>query len=302
MLITISGPEKANKSTLCQVLREEYGAVIRHWGPIHSDTEFLTGLQEDIDYLARDSDSLVVYDRSWVCDHVYSSLLGRDHRFGADPWLAEWLYGRAVQTLGLRVILAGPSAAVLARRRDETDLPVDPVIEKATYVEYGRSFGYHIVHLEQDSGDALDNELRDIATELVTLARIRTRLLNPSSYLTPPHYVGPPQATGVVVVHDTDPMLEGAWLPGTSAAVTEYARRLGPFALSLGWMDARNIRYSKLRSAHLVYALGTEANRQLARWSSDTFVHMPMALVPSLASSSEWSRLLAQRTVLHDEE
>jgi len=238
VLITISGPEKSGKTSLCTVLQTYRDVTIRHCGPIADDTEFLAWLQEDVAYLTAHPGATIVWDRSYVCDHVYSSLLHRPHRFGNDPWLAEWLYGRAVQSLGMGVIMAGPSAEELARRRDDTDLPVSPSEERAAYVAYGRRFGYDI-YKPAIAKTAAEQKtiLGNIADTLMYRAHRRERMQN---FLRPPlTFCGRGVAQSVVITddeNDSPAATHGGWLPGTGPDMTQRARHLGPLAFSFGWM------------------------------------------------------------------
>lgn len=267
MLILIDGCEKAGKTTLCNKLVERYNARYRHWGPIQSDTEFLVGLQEDVVLLQKEPSQLVVWDRGWPADAVYSKLLHRDHRFGRDPWLAEWLYGRAVASLGGEVILAGPPPDVLAAKRDETDLPVDPAEEQATYATYAQIFGLPLLR----STHGGDDEVTAMADKLITTLGSRMSGERPARL---------PRITGslrnhVFVVNDYPTGLEsspeGGWLVGTSAAVTDLARSYGIASLSAGWVDvhhASTVVSQLLRCRH-VHAVGTDAYTYLREMGID---------------------------------
>lgn len=213
----------------------------------------MAGLQRDVAILQENSSRLIVWDRGWPADAVYSKLLHRDHRFGRDPWLAEWLYGRVVATLGSEFILAGPSPDVLAAKRDDTDLPVDPAKEQATYASYAQLFGLPLIHTKHAGRD----EATFLADRLVDFAASRTRIQRPARlpYLTGSLF-GP-----VFVVDEGDaPRLEGGWLVGTSERVTAIARNYGIAALSASWLD---VRYAteltkQLTRCRFVYAVGSD--------------------------------------------
>lgn len=149
MLLVIDGPEKAGKTTLIEALRTRVilgGAetTVRKWGKLDDgkwavDEVYGVALDED-----EAKPGLVIWDRSWASETVYGQLLNRDRRLAADPDLGDKLYGRRVK---LKVILGGPSPAIMAGDRDAEDLPVAPAQEQEAFVAYGRRYGWHIIGL-----------------------------------------------------------------------------------------------------------------------------------------------------------
>lgn len=154
-VLVVDGAEKSGKSTLIRVITDgwEGQSRVRRWGPVTSDTEYLTALREDVEF-----PGLVVWDRSWASEHVYSVLMNRPGRLRTDPWLGEWLYGRAVD---LKVVLDSHGDQ-RAARRDETDLPVNPYVEGAAFSEYASKYGWWVLH-----NDYWEDTLRANAQRIV---------------------------------------------------------------------------------------------------------------------------------------
>jgi hypothetical protein len=249
LLVVVDGPEKAGKTTLTRtVVSVAQGMGIPaeyvHWGPIPrfgpdglpGDTRYLQALERDVL-----KPGIVIWDRSWASEYAYGTVPGQDdHRLVDDPWRGEWLYGRAAQT-GLRLMLLGPDADTLRQKRDETDLPIDPEVERERYRTYGTWFGWDIVENLHTEGS-----LRSLVDAIIDLyeARRRDVLVPP-----PPVYCGPYRAEVVILgerrnLSDRDLpdlTIPGAWLPFTSPLSEKYGRVLGPHAFRVGWTHVWDI-------------------------------------------------------------
>lgn len=277
-IIYIDGPEKAGKSTVATVLKEEYGFRVRKWGPVPGDEVYMQPLAEDIA-----SGDNVVWDRGWAAEHVYAYLLGReDRRLEADPWLGEWLYGRVVATVGLRVMLLGPDAKVIHALRDEDDLPVDTTEERRQFHDYGRRFGYSVWANDhhRDAALAIARFTKDVAVGMETRA---TKL-----GLRPPAYAGPPNARVVFVGQDRNKgsKFPGAWVPFTSRLTTMLGRDLGDFALRCGWTNAGDCPPQAIRGADLVVACGRVADR----WVRNHVDHHNVITIKHPAYMYRWGK------------
>lgn len=268
-LIVLDGPEKAGKTTLVNHICEAYGARQVHWSYVKSDVEYLAPLQEAVA-----SDDLVIWDRGWDSLHVYGSVLPKDierrsHRLFIDPWLGEWLYGRAVQTVGVRAILTS-DPTYRRNRRDDTDLPCDPVAEGQAYVQYARTFGWEVLY-----NTYTEDVMREHAKTLVNHAYNVVG----QAQAKPPVYAGPPNAPVVVVGEEGNPdnpaKMRGCWLPFTSRLTTELGRALGPDAFQVGWTNLPNASTDLLSGRRLVVACGEQVSRYLTNKLDILHVKIP---------------------------
>jgi hypothetical protein len=250
MIIVIDGPEKAGKSTIIRAIQKlRPDAKVRRWGPVASDTEYLEPLKAD----TRSTLSLSVWDRSWASEHVYSKLLARGRRLD-DGWLGEWLYGRAVRTMGAAFMVVGPNVETITRGRDATDLPVDPAVERDAFWEYGGKYGWHVV-LNPHTPEAAE-ELAAMMVERAETRAIAAGILG----VHPPTYCGPVDAKVVVVGQERNEgsKFPGAWLPFSTSLTIEMARAM-PRALAYGWTNALDCPPQALRHAKVVVACGKRA-------------------------------------------
>lgn len=254
MIIILDGPEKAGKSTIAKAIIDTYGGRIRHWGHVEpDDRRYAEPLAEDCA-----SGDTVVWDRSWAAEHVYGRLLNRDRRLAHDPWLGEWLYGRAVMAIGIRVMVLGPSVESAVALRDSTDLPVDPREERMAFFNYAQHFGWMSL-MQLHTADGLvraARTIRDAAAENIENA---SRDLGRLAY--PPGYAGP-NVPSIIFVGDERNEAEkfpGAWLPFTTPSTIAFARMV-PESLKAGWATTAAIPPQRLRRARTIVACGTKAH------------------------------------------
>ena len=228
MIITIDGPEKAGKTTLINAIREiSKGTTVVHWGPVDPDDRvYLEPLKKAVA-----SDQWVIWDRCWPSEHVYGKLLNRNRRLAVDPWLGEWLYGRAVQSAGVKIMLLPDHSERLKSYRDSSDLPVDPKIETEMYENYAKNYQWNI----------LRNDYTPVGLQ-ANYDRIH-RLMIPITYqiTKPPKYAGNLLAEIVFVGESlklgSDLKPAGAWLPFTTYLTSLYGRNLGNEAFKCGWTN-----------------------------------------------------------------
>ena len=259
MIVLIDGPEKAGKTTLISELKKRLNAESVSWGPVTGDTVYLQPLKE-----ACASSRWVIWDRGWPSESIYSRLLHRGRRLEKEPFLGEWLYGRAVQTCGLRVILLPGNVDEVINRRDKTDLPVDPVQEYMAYKTYGKLFGYLILE-NGYTKESLESNIEQIVLRLGTAGIFQPGL-----------YAGPPNAKIVFVGESRSQgrrSVDGSWLPFTSMLTTELGRRLGPSALKFGWTNIDDTPIITL-SNRFVIACGERAGA----WMDSTGI--PRIVIP----------------------
>lgn len=292
MIIIIDGPEKVGKSTVIgemEYLLNSMGRKVikRHWGRVDPDDRVYTeALAEDAEY---DWGTVVIWDRSWVSEHVYGLLLGRDRRLAEDPWLGEWLHGRSTP---YKVILT-EKVKVLERRRDDTDLPVSPKDEIAVFTRYAS---------ELHGWRAMSNSLKprvtaaNIVGGVVTHEGFRTRAKVPTA----PTYVGP---TAPVVVFVADGLPDAnedpsrCWLPFSSEASTNVGRLMGSAALACGWTVPHDKTVGLIKSAKVVVAAGKSK-----KWVGETETTAEVIEIPDpeRAFTSESKKAEADRLKIKD--
>lgn len=262
MLLVIDGPEKAGKTTLVAALKQwwdtaypESGgtprARVRKWGRLDDgkwtvDSVYRDALVEDATY-----EGLVVWDRSWASEAVYSGLLHRNRRLGTDPWLGEWLYGRGVD---LKFILGGPHPSVTELDLDEDDHVhnIDPRVEQAAFLAYARRWGWTVVgHTDRD---------RLPLSTLLNLIQLRVAAQSVRQR-DPRLWCGPREASVALVGErgSNKDSLVGGWLPFSSLYTTGYGRLLGSTAMRAGWTNAWDDQRQIFDSARLIIACGSSA-------------------------------------------
>ena len=261
-VIAIDGPEKAGKTTIIlELLKafEKYQIKSErvHWGPVSPD-------DREYSYLLKlhtmDKHKVWVWDRCWPSEYVYGKLLNRDHRGTRDPWILEWLHGRAVQLYGSRFMVLGPDVNVLSGIRDDTDICVDPYDEKSLYKEYAQRFGWSII-----------NNAHTTASLSATVNTIMSDFMHRDHYIfdgyVPPKYAGNPDAKIAVVGEvPSDSTLPGGWLPFTSNFTTKFGREFGDDAFNVLWTNSSDCDPALLRNTRVVVTCGKIASE----WYSDT--------------------------------
>lgn len=273
-IIVLDGPEAAGKTTLAEaiVIEAESRGIktrLRHWGQLeHSwtaDAVYAEALEYDL--TGPGQYGLCVWDRSWASEAVYGKVLKRERRLANDWWLGEWLYGRAAQMCGKRVMVLGPDASTLAARRfarnDPTDLVVSEAHERAMFQQYAKQFGWTYT--------------TDIPN---TQLLVNTLLTNGDAYSGPdPRDVCGDPAGRIVVLGEkpsNGPPPPGAWLPFSSRLTEKYGRALGDNALMCTWTNVSVDPIDLVSDAKLVIACGHEAAKYVERHrDEDSRVYVP---------------------------
>jgi hypothetical protein len=249
-LILLDGPEKAGKSTIAKAIVNRYGGSIRQWGPVATDAVYAEALAVDCAIVKMGG--TVIWDRGYASETVYARLMDRDRRLRDDAWLGEWLYGRAFVTLGLRVMVLGPSVESLMKLRDETDLPVSPSAETFEFLNHAVHYGWMTLH--QTHNPSALSAVVDAIWNAATYNRDR-------ALAAPPAWAGPNLAQTVVVGETRTAPYEGKFLPFTTAPEIEFARQM-PNPFKTGWAIAGEFPPQILRSAKTIVACGNHA----AQW------------------------------------
>lgn len=254
-VIIIEGCEKAGKSTLINELVQQLHGNVGcdaervHWvGRAKPDDRIYSDLLREH---SQDLSKVWIWDRGWPSEYVYGTLLGQDRRLALDPWLGEWLHGRAVQVTGVRVILRGPHFHTLEALRDSSDLNVSPREEQATYTSYGMRFGWRVLTNEHTQ-QGLDESINTILAELFSKEKYVYEQLSP------PKFAGPLDAKIAVVgekLSDSD-----SWLPFTSYFGTLLGREFGDDAFKVLWTNASTCDPQLLRDKEIIITCGKIAN------------------------------------------
>ena len=249
-IIVIDGPEKAGKTTLIRALVDALPAMdftvrTRKWGPTEiDDREYSPAIQEDIEW-----EGVTIWDRGWPSEAVYGELLQRDKRLAGNPWLGEWIHSRAMMPWGARVILLGPGNN--GELRDETDLPVDPTLERDTFEFYGSMFGWTVIANEHSEEGTLQS-----------IQIISKELENSFRHNQVPGYFGNPHPSIVFVdeYRERSFRLPGSWGPFSDKYGMEVGETLGADALRCGWVTAHRYPPALLRSVPSIVSFGEGAN------------------------------------------
>jgi nicotinamide riboside kinase len=245
MIVLIEGGEKAGKTTIANRLvlelnKQGWKTYYRHWGPY--DPEYFASIVQ------KEADDTVihVWDRGWISESVYARLLDRkDHN--KDPWLQEFLYGRATHHKFLILNDLLNSKAV----HTVDDLPVDPMEEQREF--------YCQCH---DTFETIPNTYSDrVISESV--AYIMAKLIMEGA---PPFIysgIAPKYRIPVFFVASPSNMARGTkWMPFSYDRCVEYIRPLGNLAFKCQYMFAHKGNPAALRNAEYIITLGGDA----AQW------------------------------------
>jgi hypothetical protein len=259
-LFVFDGPEKSGKSTIIREIAKiiDIGGVassrIVKWGPVEPDDRVYAEAIKTASNFG--PHTFVLWDRSWAAEHVYAAMLNRDRRLKDDPWLGEWLHGRAASMLGGSTMVFSPSAEWSIAHRDDTDLQVDPHDERRRFFDYATVHNWH--RLAWKEGD--------------TPTQIAKRWIRGSLHLDAPYaymlvnvpwYAGPPNAKVVVIGEgrSTHESIPGGWLPFTSTCTTKFARLFGNTALKMGWTNSFDCPPYVLHNRDILITCGDKAYR-----------------------------------------
>lgn len=296
-VIIIEGPEKAGKTTLISellhaLIERDIPAERIHWQgrAVPDDRVYSPLLQEH----SQDLSKVWIWDRGWVSEHVYGTLLGQDRRLALDPWLGEWLHGRAVQVAGVQVILAGPPSSILERLRDDTDLDVSPAQERVAYIEYAAKFSWAMIknrHTQRSVSESVD----------VILADLFSKERYSCKQWSPPNFAGPADAKVVVVGEQLGSIRhDGSWLPFTSSIGTRFGREFKEDAFKVLWTDVTTCDPQLLRNKETIIACGNITSewchREIKGGVYQRLISIPE--LPDLYNDSAWQQLQYVRQVI----
>lgn len=272
MFILLTGPEKAGKTTLAaKLLAAEcrlhvVHARMRRPGEVDG-REYLHLVK-----LGACSRALVVVDRGWPDEFVYTRLLGRRSLMPSAAW-NEWCLGEPARQVGV-------TALVLPTERlaplDDSDFQLSWEVESTAFREYALRNRYLVVD-PRDPG----------AVDLV-LSRARERELDPVAQLLPAYCGSPlPQVVLVGEARNERSRYPLAWAPMTTPTFAPLAEALA--GLQVGRTNAADLQLSLVaqlvRDAPVVVALGRTA-REAVRWVGRDAV----VTAPHPAAVTRWGR------------
>lgn len=205
---------------MVRLFKERMSADTRKWGPIRSYMDYVGPFATDLA-----TKKLVVWDRAWPSEVVYSKLMKRDRPMEDNWWGLEWTFGLPVMTRGLRIMMLGPNADELKKRRDSTDLPCDPAEERDLFKLYAETFGWTVVQEYLD--ERRSNQIVEWAVE--TAMNEQDRAPSPLVFSGKADF-GPDSKVFL------EQKLAGPG-PFRSPNGTAFARKLGYVAFQAGWAN-----------------------------------------------------------------
>lgn len=282
MIIIFDGPEKVGKTTIINALAkwltdDNMAVKILKWGPVDPDDRVYTpALQE----CARSPGEIFIWDRSWASEHVYALLLNRNRRLRLDPWLGEWLHGRAVTPNGLLYMVLPPfQSDAFIRDRDSTDLDVDPNVETALFSHYADRFSWRKI-LGTRNTSWLNNTVKSIIGDIMKKFSECTPYSYGINYTDPNLFAGPANASVLFVGESpsSGESIPGSWLPFTSRLTTKLGRTLGDGAMQCGWTNASVADPRWLSFRKVVVSCGRVAQKWVekhADWKTSKILCIP---------------------------
>lgn len=225
MIVVIDGPNKSGKSLLIEELvvqldKLEYSPKVRHWGPLKTDDrEYTDALIEDSVY-----NGVVIWDRSWVCEHVYGTMLDRKRRLVTNPWLGEFLHTRGVRQKGLCFIVMPARAGLNIDLLDKTDAKYsdNPYWERELFFNYADRFKWHKLFNRFE---------RPAINEMVNLIEDEIVYFDVNRY----------KSNTAFVIDSDEEYMPGGWLPGSSVEYAKYAQMFSYGALISTWMHKSEV-------------------------------------------------------------
>lgn len=257
MIVVVEGPEKAGKTTFINALEqrlvgEGYQVERRKLkADDEDDRRYTPMLQEDV----RKLDKVVIWDRGWVSEYVYATLLERPRRAARNPWLMEWIHSRAVRPNGALFTVIPENWDELYERRDSTDLPVDPRREAGLFIRHSLKYDWQI--LEHNYTGRSLQKMVDAAMETIRkVPRVGPEYI-------PPNYAGPvstPEDRGILIIaHPSEEAAyPGAWLPGSGEIWAKLAVILDPYASLAAWTTPENLTERMVSSAEVLITISPE--------------------------------------------
>lgn len=268
MIISIEGPEKAGKTTLVE-------RTLANFEPDKSQLIKCSGrdAQNGLGYLPEflsglDSDSIQVWDRAWIGEAIYGELLQDGRAFADDPFMGEWIYGRALAGRGGKFILLPEDPKRLRSLRDKTDLPVSPIAEYSLFRDYAEEWGYEILWNDYTETGLAANSLKTRRSPFVGVHKVDSRL-----------YIGSHNPI-YTFVGESSQQWDFSHRPFMNQWAAEYFRAFGDSAiLDFGYASLKGCQELQDAEPNLfkrIITVGSEAGRSFKAYPN---VHYKMESV-----------------------
>ena len=265
-LIVVSGPHGVGKTAYINELERQWPhtAIVRFWsGPTLLEDNAIA-LSQDILRLRSEKNLLIIWENSWVVATLHH--LAKKFPNQGSEFLPEWLYSRAVDALGIRLMILPPEGfspigrSVISAEKD---------IE--FYRSYAEKYGWEIITNDYEKTTLQEN-----------VAALINRLENLIFAYWPPLFAGPPKARAVCI--DTAEQRRGKnhsalTLPQTNTYRIPWVEQLGPMLLKFAWADCKAIPLHVVRQFPTVVALSDDS----FRWSHTHVNHHHIIRVPGYA-------------------
>lgn len=165
MIIVVDGPEKVGKSTFIAKLVEQAETTGLHVIQGHMKRPYPAdqNVYKPLVQLGIRSDTFVILDRSWISEIVYNILLERENNFA---WTeGHRRFGQYVDIFGMQIILV-EEVEILEQRRDATDHPIEPKIEREQFLTYGHTFHCQLIQSDFAQSDVCIKEIMGYIAEI----------------------------------------------------------------------------------------------------------------------------------------
>lgn len=240
MLIILDGANGMQMKQVTDTLKHRLDADVLHWKftpPNENGPRFFQAMQICTEAVLKGC--TVIWQNAWASEHVYSSRCSTESSVLHDPWLAEWQYGRAAATIGVRIILLGSNPE-----------------KQYAFQNYAKTFNW--------SSAALHRHPKALEGVVDRIMHKASRNLNTAKEtgLVPPVWAGVHNANVVVVGpgKGIDEDSSDPWLPFSSRVMSDFARNyFGNRAFQVGWTKAYEANPAALRTRRVLIACGEVA-------------------------------------------
>lgn len=289
MIVVIDGPNKSGKSLLIenvvdQLQSKNIEVKVRHWGPLKTDDrEYTESLVED----SKDK-GIVIWDRSWVCESVYGTMLNRNRRLVGNPWLGEFLHTRGVKSNGLCFIVMPALAGQNIDLLDNTDAKYsdNPYLERKLFMDYADRFSWHKLFnsFNKDSLDGMTNTIIN-AIQDYDKRKYSTKVLF------------------VLEQDEEDKHIAGGWLPGSTVDAAKYAQEFHYGAILSDWIYVKDADNIDLKQYSIIVATTIKLRNALKKLSQirQKIEYVPLTgLINDIESYDEHGQVLESFNKIND--